>query len=58
MPKASINCFATYHLHYKKKLEITKSAYNLCLFWPLSKWLVFFGISFDYIYMSVTYHPH
>lgn len=40
---------ATYYPHYKKKLEIIKSAYNLSFFWPTYKQISLLGVSFHCI---------
>lgn len=40
---------AIYHLHYKKKLEITKSAYNLFLLWLTHKQISLLDALFYYI---------
>lgn len=34
---------ATYHLHYKKQLEMKKSTYNPSFFWPTCKWISLLG---------------
>lgn len=58
MLETSIDYFTTYHLSYKKKLGISKSAHNLYLFQSLYKLLSLSNSLFDYIIKFVTYYPY
>ena len=58
VPKASINRFIVYHLHYKEKPGMIESTYDLFLFRPPPKLLSLFDASSDYIIKFATYHPH
>lgn len=49
MPKINTTWFATYHLHYKKKLKMTKFVYNFSLFWPLPKLILLLYTLSNYI---------
>ena len=56
VPEVSVNCFAAYHLYYKK--NIIDSAYDPFLFRLLPKLLLLPDVLSDYAVKFATYHPH
>ncbi len=56
IPKASINHFAIYHLHYKKKSQIIEFIYNPFLFWLLLKLLLLLDVLSNYIVKFAIHH--
>lgn len=58
MPETSNHIFAIYHLHYKKKLEMTKSTYSPSLLRSLLKLISLLGILSDCVVKFATHHSH